>query len=106
MESAIKTLGEIMVSPELLNRRSINSLQLREHFDFRCLRKHVERRDGFDFESRLQLGEIARKSGWITPNVNQRCPPEIDNRLPSLCAQTDRRLLDKHPGLVGVGLSP
>src|SRR5437879_13119733 len=88
-----------------LNRRSIRALQLHDHFDFRGLRKHVERRDGFDFELLLQLSEIARKSGWITRNINQRRRREIDNHLPSVRAQTDRRRIDNHRGLVGGGLS-
>src|SRR5260370_37211824 len=88
-----------------LNRRSIRALQLHDHFDFRRLRKHVERRDGFDFESRLQLGEIARKSGWIKRNINQRRRGQIDNPFLELCAQTDRRWIDDSLGLVGVAFS-
>ena len=56
-------------------------MKMNDNFDFRSLRKHVERRDRFDGKFLVQILQIARQRWRIAGNVNQCFRREISYRL-------------------------
>src|SRR6266576_3671078 len=80
------------------NRSARLRVKVHQHFDFCCLREHVERRDRLDNEFLVQLFQVARQCRRIARHVNQCFRREIAYRLANSFGESRCRWIDDDCG--------